>query len=110
VFLIFPNFHRVCRHSESINALEAKSVTTTASSKEDGNGKKDEGELAFERGLAELNTLAKHDPDKARALAQATIERIREALEQGPGGCSLPQWYIRCGNSCVGLLHASLGE
>jgi len=33
----------------------------------------------FERGLAELKELAKTDPDQARALAQATIERLREA-------------------------------
>jgi hypothetical protein len=56
-------------------------VTTT---KKDGNGDANEALLRdfFQRGLAQLEELAKTDPEQARALAQAWVERIKEILER----------------------------
>jgi hypothetical protein len=36
----------------------------------------------FDFGLERLRAVAEQDPAKARAIAQATIERIRETLER----------------------------
>jgi hypothetical protein len=56
------------------------SVTTT---NEEGNGNANAALVCefFERGIPKLEALAKTDPEKARALTQAWIERIREIVD-----------------------------
>jgi hypothetical protein len=47
--------------------------------------RKAEALFYFKRGLAELEALAEHDPEQARAIAETTTERIRETLEEYAG-------------------------